>query len=110
MIIEAHDAIPLIIAGNARAIDATYVLPNSDARCLYRIPCRAYPGGRCILILTSSPIPPRPLPHTMPSADTFTAMVQILGIKQGEALICYDQSGFFIGVGGVWVDVPLFRA
>ena len=100
MIIEANDAIPLITAGNARAIDATYVLPNSDRDAYSEYLVGHIPGAVYfdIDIIADTTAP---LPHTMPSADTFTAMVQNLGIKQGEMLICYDQSGF-LSASRVW--------
>ena len=100
MLIEANDAILLISASKARAIDATYVLPNSgrDAHAEYLV---EHITGAIYFDIDIVADTASPFPRTMPSAKAFTAMMQDLGIKQDEMLICYDQSGF-LSAARVW--------
>ena len=102
MLIEANEVIDQITAGTALAMDATFVLPNSDrdAKAEYlaeHLPKAVY------FDINAIAKPDAGLPHTMPDADEFTAMMRALGVHQDQHVVVYDQSGFLSSARAWWM-------
>ncbi|HTJ89830.1 MAG TPA: 3-mercaptopyruvate sulfurtransferase [Acidocella sp.] len=85
-----------------RLLDATYYLPNEakDAASLFQ--AAHLPGARFfdvdkVVDATS------PLPHMLPTPETFAAAVATLGVSNTDHVIVYDQRGLFSAARLWWM-------
>ena len=79
---------------NLRIVDASWYLPaqNRDAKTEFaaaRIPGAVYFDIDAIADQTSG------LPHTLPSAEQFSAAVGAMGISETDTIVVYDAPGMF---------------
>lgn len=85
-----------------RVVDASWYLPadNRDPAGEYRE--RHIPGAVFFDIDAASDLT-SPLPHTLPSADSFAATMGTLGIGDGDQVVVYDGAGLFSAARLWWM-------
>ena len=75
-------------------VDGTWYLPGSgrDARAEYEA---GHIPGAVFFDIDEIADTANPLPHMMPSLETFVAAVEALGIDERQKIVCYDSLGMF---------------
>ncbi len=82
-------------------LDATFVLPNTpiDPQLMFQ---NKRIGHAQFFDIDEIADQSSPLPHMLPSADTFAAKVSDLGISNKDKIIIYGQTGLALGPARAW--------
>ena len=102
MLTEANQIMEQIITGKALALDATFVLPNSDRDAKAEYVAEHLPGA-VYFDINAIAKSDSPLPHTMPDADDFAMMMRGLGVNKDQQIVVYDQSDFLSSARAWWM-------
>lgn len=97
-LISAAELEKILHQPDVRIIDASYGLP----------PFPHGISGAVDFDIDAVADPAAPLPHTIPSADTFAAAVGNMGISNNSTVIVYDRSGMAMAASRVWWMFRLF--
>lgn len=85
-----------------RVLDASWHLPGTgrDAAEEFR---QAHIPGAAFFDIDRVVDPESPLPHTLPDADRFAAMIGELGIDNESVVVVYDSHGLFSAARAWWM-------
>ncbi len=85
-----------------RLLDATYYLPNEakDATSLFQ--AAHIPGAR-FFDIDKVVDAASPLPHMLPTPETFAAAIAALGVSHSDHVVVYDQRGLFSAARLWWM-------
>lgn len=89
-------------APDVRVVDATWFLPNAgrDARAEY---AAAHIPGAVFFDVDEIADTNSPLPHTVPSAEKFSARARRLGLGDGVKVVAYDNNKFVASARAWWM-------
>lgn len=89
-------------APDVRVVDATWFLPNAgrDARAEY---AAAHIPGAVFFDMDEIADTSSPLPHTVPSAEKFSARARRLGLGDGVKVVAYDNNRFVASARAWWM-------
>jgi len=81
-------------APDIRILDASWYLPSAerDPRDEYK---RAHIPGAIFFDIDAISDTENPLPHMLPSPESFSSRVSVLGISNDDKIIVYDSAGIF---------------
>lgn len=91
-----------LVTSNLVILDATFFLPRQQRNARSEFELCHIPGARFFdidLVADKDST----LPHTLPSADYFAAMVGALGIDNDSVVIVYDNNHFFAAARVWWM-------
>ncbi len=88
-------------APGVRVIDATYFLPGAERDAKAEFAARHIPGA-VFFDIDDIADSATDLPHMLPSADKFSAMVGALGIGNGDHVVAYDANGGALAAVRAW--------
>ncbi|MDD1779613.1 sulfurtransferase [Enterovibrio sp. ZSDZ35] len=78
-----------------KVVDATYFMPGTPRDALSEWKGKRIPSAEFFDYDTRICDKPSSLPHMLPSADTFSKEVGLLGIRNEDTVIVYDTAGIF---------------
>lgn len=110
-LIHADDLYYILGSGKERVklLDATYALPGPMGNAS---PFQAYLerhiDGAQFFDIDVVADQDAPLPHTVPTAEYFTACASALGISNADHVVIYDQSGMYMAASRAWWLFRLF--
>lgn len=82
-------------------LDTSWYLPSQgrDAEAEYQ---RAHIPGALRFDLDAASEPATDLPHMLPSAERFAGIMEQLGVRPTDHVVCYDGSGVNLSAARVW--------
>jgi thiosulfate/3-mercaptopyruvate sulfurtransferase len=84
-----------------RVLDGSWYLPGSGRNPAAEHVAGHIPGALFFdLDATSDPV--SPLPHMLPSADSFAEQMRLLGLNSSDDIVVYDGSGVNLSAARVW--------
>lgn len=108
-LIAAEDVYYLLAnsQGNIKILDATYSVPGSNLSPFQNFLSRRIEGAQFFDIDVVAD-QASPLPHTVPSAEYFSACACALGLSNDDHIVIYDQSGAYAASTRAWWLFRLF--
>jgi thiosulfate/3-mercaptopyruvate sulfurtransferase len=94
--------------GDLAILDASWYLPDSGRDAEFEYRAMHVPGAvRFDLDIASDPA--TELPHMLPSPEHFAALMERLGVRREDRVICYDGSGVNLSAARAWWMFRVFR-
>lgn len=99
-LISAEDLAARLGEPDLRIVDGSWHLDGRDARADFE---RAHIPGAVFFDLDAVSDRDSPLPHMMPSPQSFAASISALGIKADDRIVVYDTAGLFSAARVWWM-------